>query len=370
MDVRKIYLWGFEDPELKAWPQDLQPVLSTDWPPDAPVVVHGRAIERFQTEALAHRSRDGRLPAAILYLPADSQPPAGAWAYFDATVQEGDWDALRRLLACPRLIEAEEAAEDLSAAFLAELARPISQLRPEELPLPAELRKHLATCSACRQAFDRAVEARVRWRRQLFCPAVEQLTAYVRGAADPRVTEHVSTCRFCQAEVSALQRQPASVWLELELRRLAEQARDRVVEATRFFGQTGAEALARLVNALQGAGLTPAGAHVRRLAVGSQHHSWSLDGLLAQLRSEGGLCLARTPRELKLSWDEAAQALCLSSLREEKQQTIEDFRIEVRKGEVVLWQGESEAGSLSIPLADLTEALEAGADQLVILAYR
>ena len=42
----------------------------------------------------------------------------------------------------------------------------------------------------------------------------------------------------------------------------------------------------------------------------------------------------------------------------------------MRKGEEALWQGESEAGSLSIPLADLTEALEAGADQLVILAYR
>lgn len=370
MDVHKVYLWGFEDCDLKTWPQDLQPISPMKWPLDAPVVVHCRALDSFQTEALAHCSPDGRLPAAILYLPADSQPPMGSWAYFDAAVQEGDWDALRRLLACPHLIDTEEAVEDLPASFLAELTRPVAKLRPEDLPLPQELRKHLSACRPCRQAFDHAVEARMRWQRQLFCPSVEQLTAYVRGAADSRVTEHINTCRFCQAEVSVWQRQLASVWLKLELRRLTEQARDRLVEATQFFGQKGAEALALLMNALQGASLAPAGAHIRRLAATSQSHPWSLDWLLEQLRSEGGLHLVRTPRELKLSWDEAAQALCFSSLREEGQHIVEGFRIEVRKGEEALWQGKSEAGSLTIPLADLTKALEGGADQLVILAYR
>ena len=162
MNAKNVFLWGFDEHDLRSWPPDLVPTPAPAWPQEGPVLVHSRALEAFQAEALMHPLPDGRLPQAILYLPAGSQPPVEAWAYFDATVHEGEWDMLRGLLACPRLFEMEEAAENLPAAFLAELARPIRQLNSAELPLPEETREHLARCVTCRHAFDRSVEARLR----------------------------------------------------------------------------------------------------------------------------------------------------------------------------------------------------------------
>lgn len=369
MNVKKVYLWGFEDQELRAWPPDLQPVRSPRWPQDGPVVVHSRAVEAFQAEALAHPLPDGRLPEAVLYLPTGSQPPAEAWAFFDATMQEKDWDALRRLLLCPRLYEMEEMAEELPASFLADLVRPVRQLRAEKLPLPTEAREHLASCGVCRQAFDRAVEARLRLRRQLLCPSAEQLMAYLRGEPDFQVAEHLRMCRLCQAEVSVLQRTLAPAWLKLTLTRLSEEIWTRLAEVTHSYGQKGTEALAVLMNGLRRAGMVPAGARIGRVIAGGQQQ-WALDTLLELLRSEGGLQLARTPRELRLFWDAEAQAICLDSLSAGGSRAVEAFRVEICKGEVVLWQGDSQEGRLAIPVADLTRALEEGAEQLVIRAYQ
>ncbi len=376
MNVKKVFLWGFDEYDLRTWPADLVPASTPGWPPEGPVVVHSRALEAFQAEVLAHPLPDGRLPQAILYLPASGQPPAEAWGYFDAAVHEGEWDTLRGLLACPRLFEMEEAVEDMPTSFLAELARPVRQLRPEELPLPQEMREHLAICGACRHVFDRAAETRLRWRRQLLCPSLERLAAYVRGTADPQVTEHLRTCRSCQAEASVLRWELAPAWelppawLELPLSRLLEGTRAELARVAQFFGRQGAEALAVLIRGLQGAGLVPAGAQVRRVTANAQGQPQPLVGLLEQLRSEGDLYLARAPRELRLSWDAEAQALRLDSLSEGGEHPIEAFRVQISKGEEVLWQGDSREGQLTIPLSDLTRVLEQGADKLVVLAYQ
>jgi hypothetical protein len=72
-------------------------------------------------------------------------------------------------------------------------------------------------------------------------------------------------------------------------------------------------------------------------------------------------------REFTLGWEAEGQALWLGRLRGEDWEAVEDFHVELRRGAEALWgPAASEAGRVAIPLAVLAQALEAGADQLVI----
>lgn len=375
MRKSEIYLWGFPKSDLLNWPSDLNPIPVVELPQAGPVVVHAKAVRAFQ-DRLASLSA-GRLPDAVLYLPDGVQPPQDAWAYFDAVVRAGDWDSLRALAACPRQYRMAEMAEELPAAFLAGMDRPIGAYRPTELPLPEQVRIHLRECATCRQAFDQAVEDRQRWRRLLLCPTAEQLAAFVRGATEPWVTEHVRACRFCQAGLRALQRELATVWMPLPLDRLGQQAIAALKAAFEPSWQRAVEVLATLMRGCEKAGLQPALAsvdtsatktavRVRREAAGQRR--WDLAEMVEQLSSKGGLRLTRPPRYLTVNWDAQNETVCFADLHDQTSRPLQAFRLEVCRGEDVLWRGESQAGRLLIPLAALSQALEAGADQVVIRA--
>jgi len=161
-----------------------------------------------------------------------------------------------------------------------------------------------------------------------------------------------------------------SPWLELKLCSLSEAVLATWDQAAQSLAQKGAKALTVLMNALRGANLAPAGAHIRRITATTEHQQGDLDKLLELLHAEGGLRLARTPRELRLSWDARAQAVCMDSLSTGSQQPVDAFCVEISRGEEVLWSGDSQEGRLSIPLAKLARALEEGADRLLIMALQ
>lgn len=381
MNKQEVPVWGFEEEETRDWPPDLEPVPVPHPPGEGPVVVHGRAARRFREEAERHRRADGRLPEAVLYLPRGSEAPPEAWAYFDTTVAEGDWDALREILACPRRFEMVEMADELPASFLQELDRPVEDVPVADLPLPAQVREHLATCTACREAFHEAVWDRLWLRHQLLCPDVDRLAAYARGTPDPQVAEHLKVCRACQAQVAVLRRvlTPRREWVTIPLPAVAGEVLDRVVATAReqatALAEQGeeivrgvAEGLARLVDGAGQAGLVPAGTWTRARGVSGSLQQGEITSLLAHAARGNPVLLFGPRQDLTLGWDREREAVWLGHLHAAGREAVPTFRVELRRGEEVLWSGESEAERVAIPLVAFTRALEAGADRVVIWA--
>lgn len=201
----RIRVYGFEEAELEEWPPDLrpEPVRSLDSLPEAPVVVHLRAFPAFREAALALGERFGRMPDAVLYRPPGEASPEGAASFVDAEVEARDWEALRRLMACPRRFRSAEWAEDVPEDHLFAMADPPTPAELADLPLPPEVREHLRQCAVCQEAFAEALRARRAMARML-CPPAARLIAYLRGADDPGMALHLERCRWCQAEAAAL----------------------------------------------------------------------------------------------------------------------------------------------------------------------
>lgn len=392
---KAVLVWGFSSEELADWPADLKPVPAERIPAESPVIVHVRALEAFRDQALAYPHPDGRLADAILYLPRGTAEPEDAWLYFDAVVEAGDWEALRRLAACPRQFEMAEWAQAVPADQLEEVLQALTSWgagdrgakeqggggaegqgsRGELIPAPQhlgtlaqEVWEHLAVCELCRQAFTRALEGRLHLRWMALCPPVARLAAHAQGHPDPWVEAHLPRCAACRGEVAALKqilRPAAVVWLAISLARQEAQRLAAVLEAE-VRGQ--AEGLATLINGFFGAGLAPARAWTRARGASGPLQPLELPELLAVLRQGRPLTLVRAHRELELYWSPEEEVLRLEALRGEWLEPVQAFRVELRRGEEVLWQAESQDGGVAIPLAKLEQALAAGADALAILA--
>lgn len=389
MKTHKIYVWGFEEDELLAWPNDLQPIPISEWPVAGPLLVHVRAAQAFLTKALLHPLPDGRLPDAMLYLPNHVPMPEGSWGYFDATVQEDAWQDLRILTECPEQFRMSDMAEELPISFFDGLVQPVDRLPAAEIPLPRDVRAHLAACDGCRESFDRAVEVRLRWRRQLRCPAVNQLADLVRGITDDQLEQHLAHCRFCQAEVAVLRlellprQQSVIPWLSLTLSdpKALPNGLSEVHTGLWQVGLEIAKLLALLLNGAQHAGLQPdpvpvrqtrsigGGARVRRVAARSHPvGSAELAQQIVQLQTEAGLVLTRPRRDLTLHWEAETAMICLCNLHGDDATAIDTFRVEIQKATTTLWAGDSTEARLCIPLSALVTALEQGADRLLIQA--
>lgn len=207
LETVTLHTWGPACVTNTSWPPDFARVAVEEesWPVDAPVLVHLDDAAAFAVAAQAHLQSDGRLPDAVLYIPAGRQAPAELWTYFDVAVAENNWQALRSLLACPRRMRSIEAVEDLPASFLASLEQLPEELDPATLPLPAAATEHLRDCSICRQALVTALAERLQLRRHLACPTAAALDALARGHPQPGVAKHVATCGSCQARASVLE---------------------------------------------------------------------------------------------------------------------------------------------------------------------
>lgn len=392
--IAKVPVWGFSPEELENWPTDLKPIPVQSLPAESPVVVHLRATAAFREQALAHPDADGRLANAILYLSQGEVEPEDAWLYFDAVVEAGDWEALRRLAACPRQFEMAEWAEEAPAGRMEEMLQELRRWEGREQGgrgveergssgeltpalqrlgtlapnVPQTVWEHLAACEPCRRAFARGLEERLFLRWMVLCPPVERLAAHARGQADPWAEAHLPGCAACRGEVAALRQllQPATVvWLAISLVRQEAQRLTASLEAE---VRRYAEGLAALVNGFFRAGLAPAGAWTRTRGGSGPLRPPELPELLAALKPGRPLTLIRPHRELALRWLPKENALRLEALRGEWRESVPGFRVELRHGEEVLWQAESRDGGVAIPLAELERALAAGADTLAILA--
>lgn len=334
MEKRTVYLWGFRAEEVGSWPADLEPVATMDWPSGAPVIVHADAAERFQAEAVQHLLPDGRLPDAILYLPHGTEAPTESWAYFDAAVAAGDWQALRALLACPRRFQLAQMADNLSVAFVWSLGDHVEELRIEQLPLPEDSRAHLAACHTCREAFSHSLEGRL-WVRRKLQRETSTANAPVRG------------------------------WLEVPLRSVAEGILAGVTGEIRHVF----EVLATLVSGCVEQQLIPVGAFRSFRAEGRNWQLNTLRSLLEGVYEGEPVRLHRSRRELTIGWDKDHKALWIDGLLGDESAPVKDFRIEVWRGETKLWDASSQQGKVWLPpeeLEKLEQALQAGADQLII----
>jgi hypothetical protein len=381
---KTIPVWGFPEEALAGWPADLRPRPVQVVPEEGPVLVHVQAVREFQRAAQPRP--DGRLPDAILYLPQGVSEPKEAWVYFDAVVKAGDWEALRRLAACPRQFTVAEWAQEVPAEQREELLQELESMGAEEhgswgaegasmflsspalAPIPLEVQKHLAECEPCRRALARALEGERSLHWLLHCPPVARLAAHARGQADPWVEAHLAHCAACRGELAALQEitKPVPiVWLTISLLR---QEAQKVAAGLEAEMRRQAEGLAALVNGLLGAGLAPVGAWTRRGEISGSLQPAELQDLLSHLQEGRPLTLVRPHRELELRWTPEEGALRLETLRGEALEPVRAFRVELRRGEEVLWQTDSQDGGVVIPLAELEKSLAAGVDALVILA--
>jgi hypothetical protein len=342
------------------WPADLAPVVTSKLPAAGSLVVHARALPAFQDEALAGSAGGAPLPNAVLFLPAGATEPPDAWLFFDAVVREPDWDALRLALSCPRRPAMAELADELPAAFLSGLRQPIAELPLAHLPLPPAGRDHLATCAACRQAFDAAVDSRLRWRRRL-CPPPADLAAHAGGATDEAIARHLATCAACQAEVAALQPQPAPPVVRVPLVPLSQD----VLETIAGLSRQWAAALGMLVNGCLGAGLVPAGARTRHRSPAGQRDTSTLSHLLAEMAHGQPLLLVSADQELFFAWDAAGQSLHVEMVSPGDGAAVETLQATLRLGDRVLWAAPGITGAgVDIPLSALQAALENGAGTL------
>jgi len=201
-----VLVYGFEEEELKEWPDDLRgvQVLRFERLPESPVVVHCRAFDVFREEALRLGAQFGRMPWAILYLPQGEKSPPEIWSFVDAVVRAGDWEMLRRLLRCPRRFESAEWGEEIPINRLFVLSKPPTAEEILELPLPTELREHIVQCEACQEAFAEALEARRRMAR-MFCPSTASLNAYFQEAGKALwIRRHLEICPLCRSEAEEL----------------------------------------------------------------------------------------------------------------------------------------------------------------------
>jgi len=369
-----VNLWGFETDDLCNWPPDLKPVVVSDWPAHGTVVVHARALDAFCLQADTHPLADGSLPTAILYVPNSGDVRPDAWRYFDATVRAGDWDALRTQVACPELFAMVEQAQMLPAAALATLPQPLADLPASALPLPVAVCAHLATCVHCRMAFDRAVENRLRWRRTLLCPVPERLAAFAREPNDATVAQHVSACTWCATEVVVLRRTLAPAWLSVPLAHVqlfSKQTTDFVADlasATTLQMTTQTETFTALLKSLLGM-TRLAGALTWRQPAAANRSASNLAALLSSLQEGQEVVLERPHRDLVLRQAADGETLCFGPLHGDHRMPITEFRVELCHDDRLLWGGDSQAGRVCLPLAALTEAMEAGANQLLIRAH-
>ena len=374
MTAGKVHLWGFRNDEVRLFPTDVDLAFKESWTGTGLLMVHVRAIDTFLSEVHKFRSPDGRLPDAILYLPKGMDPPKGAWAYFDAIVREGDWQAIRDLARCPRQFLMAEMVEDLPATLFFNADQPITSIPLRELPLPQTVLDHLEVCDTCREQFNHVLEKRIRWRRQLFCPDVATLATYAQGMATPHVQKHLESCPMCRAELAILQGEMARVWV-LPLQSLAVDVMQVLAKTADSSFQAGVKAIGTIVDALLRAGLQPVpaliasadsdrGSRVRRVSVGPRR--LRVAAVLERLWAEKSLRMSHNQWDLSLTWDPEAQTLSIEHQSNESFDSEGNLRIEVRRGDEELWSGIGHGGRLRVPVAALSEAFEAGADQLLL----
>jgi len=79
--------------------------------------------------------------------------------------------------------------------------------------------------------------------------------------------------------------------------------------------------------------------------------------------------LLRPYRDLTIGWDQQRQALWLDRLHGAGRRGVDQFRVEMCRGEEVLWEADSHQGRVWMPLSELEQALQSGADQMVIRAW-
>lgn len=184
MEHHVLHVWGFSAEDLRAWPEDLEPlsVDPTSWPDQAPVVVHGNVWEAFQQWTNAGKTEVD----AVLYLPSDMEEPEGAWAYFDEIIsaeQESLWDVFRDLAEFPQQYQLKAWADAVPNELLDKLHRPDYQLDYQALPLPAPILALLHDVNY-QDTYREALFERYRMRRAALGFSEDQLEDYVRGNID------------------------------------------------------------------------------------------------------------------------------------------------------------------------------------------
>lgn len=357
----RVYAWGFSADELVKWPSGLIPVPINQGPFEGAILVHARAAASFVVEAEAHRLADGRLAPAILYAAGDVPLELGVLVDFAAVVNRLDVNQLTELLGCPERFAVQEYAQELPATFLRRLTKPIAEVAARKLPLPAEIKLHLAECPSCRAAFDEAVTERRRWQRLAFCPALAQLRAHLSGVDLPAVAQHLAECPQCRNEAAVLGHSIQPPWLTIPLR-LTQPLFSAVAQTFRVASEA---TLFTIMDGLM-AQFQTAGAQVLRHPAADAGGNLEVAALVNDLLHGDVIKLVREHRDLTMQMTPDRDAIVMSALYGEGEAALLNFNVELWGEDDLHWSGRSREGSLLLSLTALEAALAQGTVHLVV----
>ena len=358
-----VYVWQAPGSTLPAFPAEfvVYPVRTLDALPPAPLLVPADQWETFAEAIEATAAR--QLPLALLYLSAAAAPPPSPELYFDATIREGDWEALRQHLQAPALLQVGEWAAILQADVLDELPRPLLRASLDSLPLPEAARAALRDDDTLWAAFAEAIE-REQYLRRATTPSLRMLADFVRGKLSAPEAAHVeaylTTSPSAQAKVALLRRefarQPAPApHLTVPLRR----------DVPELFNVDKGQVVFVLMMAMLRVHVHPARRGSVRKVPGLL--SEEAKQLVDALRQGRMVTLSRGALEVKVSLGED-DTVEFHALRLRDGEPAPVFYVRMDRAETTLWQGRSIDGMLALPQEVLYDALIQGADQIEISA--
>lgn len=351
--VHRVPVYGFNDDELRNWPDELRPnpleLESETWPSDVPIVVHLRAAPDFVAHALNHPRPSGASPDAILAIPAGLSADPALRADFDGAVPLGDWVTLSSLLDAPQQFGAAVTAEMIPRSFLAKWNRPLSELSLNDLP--DDVRADAAAW------WDEPVS------HQAFLTALEDRLTYLQPWSGPPRADQAALRQWLRA-----QPMPEFDSVRTVILATLDAAAVAIARSVADSLNAPVEWLAQALRPPQSAWLVASGAaQVRRVrgrdAVAPRDEAERTEPAApspsVDLRNRPRLRGAdSTVSEVQLDWDEERGAIVVERVGSIAS-ALSDYGLVVRRGDRVLWKGRSDptSGRLRLPATELTRAL-------------
>src|SRR5438552_1204528 len=104
-------------------------------------------------------------------------------------------------VACSETPLWEERVDAVPRSWFETLTENPRRLPVRALPFDEDALRHVAECPTCREAALEALEHRARLRWMVLCPEAGDISAWLRGAANPQLETHLRRCALCAEQM-------------------------------------------------------------------------------------------------------------------------------------------------------------------------
>ena len=289
--------------------------------------------------------------------------PAGYSEYADAVVQHQDWDTLRHYVRNPRQFQVREWAVELPAYDLDRLPHRLTPLNLDELPLSKEIKHELGSKAVYLKVFEEAVaeERALRWN--LREPTTRDLVAYLRSefslAIEPYIRAFLERSPVGLAEFNVLRQELCRPRIEIPI---PAAVRDAFLHARDQRRQLLQMQVAMFMTRLITRPLEKAkGGRPAEVVPES-----TAEAVFARLLKSVPVVLGLEKYTLDLRLEE--EGLIIERLRAQHKGIHTVFSFELRKDDDLIKEWLSMQGRVSPSQDEWLDALDRGADRVVILA--